>query len=119
MVEPERLLTIDYPALISVLGAIPIVFMLTKQQTRAILDRDNHRCQFPIPHLCKGKLVVHHINGESGDKSDIPSNLITVCRKSNWKKIHNGDGNDYHEKLEEVAKQNTASVEQKGWIFPN
>lgn len=55
-----------------------------------ILHRDNHTCQNPN---CKNKakekiLQVHHIGFYRGDRSDRPSNLITLCNKCHTPKNH-------------------------------
>ena len=55
-----------------------------------ILHRDNHSCQNPN---CKNKakekiLQVHHIGFYKGDRSDRPSNLITLCNKCHTPKNH-------------------------------
>jgi len=53
-----------------------------------VLHRDAHECQNPN---CKGKtdvLNVHHIGYWRGDRSDRPTNLITLCRDCNDPKNH-------------------------------
>ncbi len=59
-----------------------------------ILHRDNHNCQNPD---CKNKnkqkiLEVHHIGFLNGDRSDRPSNLITLCIKCHTPKNHKEKG---------------------------
>lgn len=55
-----------------------------------ILHRDNHKCQNPN---CKNKdkeqiLEVHHLGFWKGDRSNRPSNLITLCNKCHIPKNH-------------------------------
>ena len=55
-----------------------------------ILHRDGHKCQNPN---CKNKdkepiLEVHHIGFYKGDRTNRPSNLITLCHKCHITKNH-------------------------------
>ena len=59
-----------------------------------ILHRDSHKCQNPD---CKNKnkeqiLQVHHIGYWKQDRSDRPSNLITLCTKCHTPKSHKKKG---------------------------
>ncbi len=59
-----------------------------------ILHRDNHRCQNPD---CKNRtrekiLCVHHLGYWQKDRSDRPSNLITLCTKCHTQKNHQKSG---------------------------
>jgi hypothetical protein len=57
-----------------------------------VLHRDNHKCQ----NLgCKGKseiLKVHHLGYWKKDRSDRPSNLITLCSHCHTSKNHQSSG---------------------------
>lgn len=57
-----------------------------------ILHRDNHKCQNPE---CKSKetiLETHHIGYWQKDRTDRPSNLITLCIKCHTPKNHKEGG---------------------------
>jgi hypothetical protein len=59
-----------------------------------ILHRDSHECQNPD---CKNKskqkiLEIHHLGFWNGDRSDRPSNLITLCIKCHTPKNHQEKG---------------------------
>jgi len=57
-----------------------------------ILHRDHHTCQHPE---CKGrskKLQVHHLGFWKQDRSDRPSNLITLCSHCHSAKNHQKGG---------------------------
>jgi len=67
----------------------------TKAQRQAILERDNHKCQFPADHPCNGKaqLQVHHILGQRyakklGFDPDFAENGITLCETAHQEIIH-------------------------------
>ncbi len=98
--------------------AVPII-LLTKNQIKAILNRDGRQCLFPDEHVCKGKLTVHHIDS----KDDVPENLSTVCRNSNWSFLHNGRPDEEVERwkqlLTEIATEKTQRAVRRGWEFPN
>jgi len=116
MISPETLHQILEPQhLVQILGAIPIVFLITRQQAKAIFKRDTSTCQYPGIHTCKGKLTIHHIEG----KEDTPDNLLTVCKYSHLEIIHNKNGNGYHpEDLRKIAIFNTEQARQNKWQFP-
>jgi hypothetical protein len=105
-----------------VILSLPL-FAITISQVKAILSRDNHQCQFPDDHDCGGKLGVHHINGDFGDKTDDPFNLSTVCRRAHWDHLHNGasmaDKMRWAGQLAILAAQNTAKSASRGWKFPS
>ncbi len=59
-----------------------------------ILHRDGHKCQNPD---CRNKaqspiLQVHHLGFWKNDRSDRPSNLITLCTKCHTTKDHQPNG---------------------------
>lgn len=97
--------------------SLPII-LLTKNQIKAILKRDNRQCLFSAEHECKGKMSVHHIDG----KEDIPENLSSVCRSSHWEYLHNGraqkDVDKWNEELKRIAKDKTDKAVSSGWSFP-
>ena len=117
MISPENLYQILEPQdLIKILGALPIVFLLTREQARAIYKRDK-TCQYPGSHECKGKLTIHHIEG----KEDVPENLLTVCKYAHLDLIHNNNHNGFHpDDLKQIAIHNTdeAEAKRKKWQFP-
>lgn len=101
--------------LVSVLGTIPVVFLLTEQQIKAIMDRDQYQCQFPYPHHCSGNLSIHHILG----KKDSPSNLITLCKAAHFDLIHKHGANGKQIiGLEFIASEQTEKAKERGWNFP-
>lgn len=117
MVSTEILSSIiEVQHLVSILGAIPIVFLITKQQAQAIYKRDLNSCQYPGIHKCNNKkLTIHHVQG----KEDVPENLLTVCKHSHLDIIH-GKSNGYcPEYLELIAIDNTQRAKKKGWEFPD
>lgn len=67
---------------------------LTKRERDSILERDDNRCQFPLKHVCRGDLQVHHVIpqryaerlGIPSSMYDQPENLITLCFN-----VHVGD----------------------------
>ncbi len=67
----------------------------SKKQRLAIMERDGHKCNYPLPHQCGGKLCVHQIipprYGEVvGVDPDFPENALTIC-----KNIQAGEGGIY------------------------
>lgn len=116
MLSPENLHQIlESQDLIKILGALPIVFLITRQQAKAIFKRDTSTCQYPGIHTCKGKLTIHHIEG----KKDTPDNLLTVCKYSHLEIIHSNNSNGYpSEDLRQIAIYNTQQARQKKWQFP-
>ena len=59
-----------------------------------ILHRDGHKCQNPnCKNRCEPKILeVHHIGYWKTDRSDRPSNLITLCIKCHTPKNHLASG---------------------------
>ncbi|CAN2039296.1 5-methylcytosine-specific restriction enzyme A [Candidatus Magnetomoraceae bacterium gMMP-15] len=59
-----------------------------------VLHRDNHQCQNPdCKNRSKNKILeVHHIGFRKKDRSDRPSNLITLCQKCHNVKNHQPKG---------------------------
>ena len=59
-----------------------------------VLHRDDHECQNPnCPNRVKQKILkVHHIGYWRGDRTDRPSNLITLCVQCNDPCNHQKDG---------------------------
>lgn len=102
----------------SVFLLLPIV-AVTISQARAILDRDNHQCNFLFEHYCHGKLTIHHIRG----KDNRPENLTTVCHEAHWEYLHNGATEEQSELYESVlsglAGEKTLSAFGRRWIFPD
>lgn len=106
---------IDYPTLLAI---VPIV-AITINQARAIYQRDDHRCIFPFLHDCHGKLSIHHLDG----KEDKAENLASVCRVAHWEYLHSEATTDeeklqWNNELTSIVRERTASVREKGWIFP-
>lgn len=103
------------------LFSLPL-FAITLHQVSAILIRDERKCQFLEDHNCGKKLRVHHINGDLGDKADLPENLISVCKNAEWGYLHNGASLEekirWAGQLAILATQNTSRAIAKGWKFP-
>lgn len=62
--------------------------MFSEKQRKAILLRDNNKCQAPFKHNCRGRLEVHHIIpqhyartilGLTEEETDKPENALTIC----------------------------------------
>ncbi len=79
-----------------------------------ILHRDHHECQ--NPNCTKQKkekiLEVHHIGFWKGDRSDRPSNLITLCINCHTPKNHQKNGVLYgwHPKLKSFKPETFMSI---------
>lgn len=106
---------IDYSALLLLAPAVAI----TANQVKAIIIRDNHKCTFSFPHICHGRLTVHHIDG----KEDDPNNVVTVCHDAHWEHLHNKATEDeqlqWKEELSLIAQKKTEGAIKKGWIYPD
>jgi hypothetical protein len=59
-----------------------------------VFHRDHHTCQNPeCPNQAKQPILqVHHIGYWRGDRTDRPSNLITLCTKCHLPRNHQKDG---------------------------
>lgn len=111
MLSPENLYQIFVSQnLIKILGALPIVFLITKNQIEAIIKRDNNQCQFPYSHQDSRKLGVHHIS----NKSDTPENLITVCKNAHLNIIHKNGHNSHDQDLLQITQNNTQRAQENG-----
>lgn len=61
---------------------------LSSRQKEMVRERDENRCQCPVPHICVGPLQVHHIKpfgevtkakGLPASEADSLENLLTLC----------------------------------------
>ena len=75
------------------LFATGILSAFTLKQRKAIVERDDHQCQSPIPHNCNQEkgLEVDHILPQRylytlGVDPDFPENALTKCKNSHDKK---------------------------------
>lgn len=113
-------MSLEFISYYELIGALLPIFAITEVLANAIIARDNDQCQFPFPHICKGKLSIHQIDEIS--KDDVPENLIRVCRSAHWNHLHNGA--TYEEKelwqagLSRIARARTELARLRGWVFP-
>jgi len=103
-------------------GVMLPIILITINQVRAIMERDEHQCLFPDPHKHSGKLSVHHIYGDNESKEDIPENLISVCNGgAHWGKLHNGataeQKEEWARELAKIAAERTRVARAWGWKF--
>jgi 5-methylcytosine-specific restriction endonuclease McrA len=64
-----------------------------EQLRERVLRRDSYTCQAKVrgyPHLCTGRLHVHHVVLRSQGGRDHPDDLLTVCSSAHHH-IHNVD----------------------------
>lgn len=73
------------------LALVPMVavafFAFSKAQREEILERDEHKCQAPWKHECKGRLEIHHVLPQGyakkfGVDPDFIENGITLCQNA-------------------------------------
>ncbi len=81
----NKLIYLEWLALLPLFATA--FFAFSKAQHEAILERDEHKCQAPWKHECKGRLEVHHVLPQGYSKMfgvdpDFVENGITLCQNS-------------------------------------